>query len=191
MAALPKHVEQNVTQILSAMQLGDPAAGNALMLAVYADLRAIASAKMAREQSGQTLQATALVHEAWLRLGDGVFHNRAHFFGAAAEAMRRILVDRARRKKCLKHGAGAEHVDVDVIEIAAPLGSEDEMLAVNDALDRLAAYDSRKAELVKLRYFTGLSFAEAAEVLGISERTASRDWDFARAWLHREIGSPK
>jgi RNA polymerase sigma factor (TIGR02999 family) len=159
------------------------------MIAVYAELRQMASAKMARERSGQTLQATALVHEAWLRLSDGVFQSRAHFFGAAAEAMRRILVDRARRKKASKNGGGAEHVDIEEVEIAAPLGNGDEMLAVHEALDRLAAYDSRKAELVKLRYFTGLSFEEVAEVLGISVRTAARDWDFARAWLHREIGS--
>jgi RNA polymerase sigma factor (TIGR02999 family) len=158
------------------------------MVAVYTELRQIAAAKMAREQRGQTLQATALVHEAWLRLGDRVFQNRGHFFGAAAEAMRRILVDRARRKKSSKRGERAEHIDIEDVEIAAPLGDDDEMLAVHDALDRLAAYDPRKAELVKLRYFTGLSFEEAAEVLGISVRTAARDWDFARAWLHREIG---
>ena len=157
------------------------------MAAVYAELRQIAAAKMAREQPGHTLQATALVHEAWLRLGDGVFENRAHFFGTAAEAMRRILVDRARRKNSRKHGGGVEHRDIDEMEIAMPLGDDDEMLAVHEALNRLATYDPRKAELVKLRYFAGLSFEEAAEVLGISVRTAARDWDFARAWLHREI----
>ena len=167
----------------------DERIGPELISAVYTELRKIAAVKMAREQSGHTLQATALVHEAWLRLGNGTFENRAHFFGAAAEAMRRILVERARRKKTFKHGAGAEHVDVNDFAIAAPLGNDDEILAVHDALDRLAAYDPRKAELVKLRYFTGLSFEEAANVLGVSVRTAARDWDFARAWLHREIGS--
>jgi|SRR4030095_11003257 RNA polymerase sigma factor (TIGR02999 family) len=189
MAALDRDARQDVTGFLNAIRTGEAPADDALMMAVYAELRQIAGAKMAREQHGQTLQATALVHEAWLRLGDGVFQNRAHFFGAAAEAMRRILVDRARRKKSAKHGAGAEHLDIEEVEMAAPLGDDDEMLAVNDALDRLATYDPRKAELVKLRYFTGLSFEETAEVLGISVRTAARDWDFARAWLHREIGT--
>jgi len=160
-----------------------------LMSTVYGELRKIASGKMARERPGQTLQATALVHEAWLRLGNEVFENRAHFFAAAAEAMRRILVDRARRKNAVKHGANAEHCEIEEVEIAAPLGDDDELLAVNDALDRLAILDPRKAELVKLRYFTGFSFEEAADVLGISVRTAARDWDFARAWLHREISA--
>jgi RNA polymerase sigma factor (TIGR02999 family) len=189
MAASESDAGGDVTGLLNTFKNGEQSAGDALMAAVYAELRHIAAAKMAREIGAQTLQATALVHEAWLRLGNGVFHNRAHYFAAAAEAMRRILVERARRKKSLKHGAKAEHLDVAEIEIAAPLGDDDEMLAVHEALDRLAAYDPRKAELVKLRYFTGLSFEEAAEVLGISLRTAARDWDFARAWLHREIGS--
>jgi RNA polymerase sigma factor (TIGR02999 family) len=143
---------------------------------------------MAREQPGHTLQPTALVHEAWLRLGDGVFANRAHFFAAASEAMRRILVERARRKHREKRGGGAEHVDVDDLEIAAPPGNEEESLAVDEALDRLAAHDARKAEVVKLRYFVGFSFEETAEVLGISVPTAKREWAYARAWLHQEIG---
>lgn len=189
MAAPPEHAAVDVTRILNAIRMGEAPASDELMAAVYAELRRIAAAKMAREKPGQTLQATALVHEAWLRLGEGVFENRAHFFAAAAEAMRRILVERARRKSSAKHGAGAEHCDIEEVEIAAPLGDDDEMLAVHDALDRLAAYDPRKAELVKLRYFVGLPFEEAAEVLGISVRTAARDWDFARAWLHREIGA--
>lgn len=179
----------NVTVLLQRLQQGDSMAAGELVPLVYTELRRIAAAKMAREQPGQTLQATALVHEAWLRLGNDGFENRAHFFGAAAEAMRRILVERARRKSAAKRGAGAEHCNIDELEIAAPLEGDGELLAVNDALDRLAVYDSRKAELVKLRYFAGLSFEEAAEVLGISVRTAARDWDFARAWLHREIGS--
>ena len=154
---------------------------------LYDELRKLAAAKMAREQPGQTLQPTALVHEAWMRLGDGTFSNRAHFFAAAAEAMRRILIERARRKHREKRGGGAEHVDVDEVEIAVPLGNEEEALAVNEALDRLAAHDARKAEVVKLRYFVGLSFEETAEVLGISLRTATREWAYARDWLHQEI----
>ncbi len=141
---------------------------------------------MAGEHPGHTLQPTALVHEAWLRLGDGSFENRAHFFGAAAEAMRRILVDRARRKQRAKHGGGQDHLNLDSLEIAAPEDS-DELLAVHDALDRLAAHDARKAELVKLRYFAGLSFEECAALLGVSVPTAKRDWSFARAWLHSAI----
>ena len=165
-----------------------PAAPELLAL-VYAELRRLAAAKMAREQPGQTLQASALVHEAWLRLGEGRFANRGHFFSAAAEAMRRILIERARRKQRDKRGAGAEHVDIADLEIMAPLGNEEEALAVNEALDRLAAQDLRKAEIVKLRYFIGLSFEEAAEVLGISVPTAKREWAYARAWLRREIGT--
>ena len=143
---------------------------------------------MSREAPGQTLQPTALVHEAWLRLGgDGQrWENRAHFFGAAAEAMRRILIERARRKLAQKYGAGAEHVDADDIEIAAP-SKDDELLAVHEALDALAAHDARKAELVKLRYFAGLTIEEAADVLSISAPTAKRDWTYARAWLFHEI----
>jgi RNA polymerase sigma factor (TIGR02999 family) len=189
MAASDTDARDDVTRILNAIRDGEAGAGDALMTAVYSELRRIAAAKMAREQCGHTLQATALVHEAWLRLGEGVFQNRAHFFTAAAEAMRRILIDRARRKKTSKRGAGAEHLDSAEIEIIAPVEDDDELLAVHAALEHLAAYDSRKAELVKLRYFTGLSFEETADVLGISVRTAKRDWDFARAWLHREIGT--
>lgn len=189
MAASDGHAPGDVTRILNAIRAGEARATDELMSVVYGELRKIGAAKMAREQRGQTLQATALVHEAWLRLGNDVFENRAHFFAAAAEAMRRILVERARRKNSAKHGAGAEHCDIEEVEIAAPLGDDDELLAVNDALDRLAACDPRKADLVKLRYFAGFSFEEAAEVLGVSVRTAARDWEFARAWLHREIGA--
>jgi len=178
----------NVTHIFHSIQQGDLNAANELLPLIYAELRRLAAAKMAREQPGHTLQATALVHEAWLRLGDGVFANRAHFFGAASEAMRRILIERARRKYREKRGGGAEHVDVDKFEIAAPPGNEEESLAVDEALDRLAAHDARKAEVVKLRYFVGFSFEETAEVLGISVPTAKRDWAYARAWLHQEIG---
>ena len=177
----------DVTRLLAAIQHGDARAGEELLPLVYAELRQLARAKMAREQPGHTLQPTALVHEAWLRLGGQCFENRAHFFGAAAEAMRRILIERARRKLAARHGAGAEHVDADDIEIAAPTEKDDELLAVHEALDRLAAHDPRKAELVKLRYFAGLSIDEAADVLGISAPTAKRDWTYARAWLFREI----
>ena len=159
-----------------------------LLPMVYTELRRLAAARMSRESPGHTLQPTALVHEAWLRLGEGArFENRAHFFGAAAEAMRRILVERARRKQREKRGGGAEHVDVDAVEIAAPTTNDDELLAIHEALDRLATHDARKAELVKLRYFAGLSFEETATVLGISVPTAHRDRAYARAWLHQEI----
>ena len=177
----------DVTRILEAIQHGDASAGEELLPLVYAELRQLARAKMAREQPGHTLQPTALVHEAWMRLGDARFANRAHFFGAAAEAMRRILVERARRHHRGKRGGGAEHLDVDDVEIAAPTSNDAELLAVHEALDGLAAHDPRKAELVKLRYFGGLSFEETAVVLGISVPTAHRDWAYARAWLHQEI----
>ena len=177
----------DVTRILNAIRGGDAHAGDELMTAVYAELRRIAGAKMACEQPGHTLQATSLVHEAWLRLGEQTFENRAHFFSAAAEAMRRILVERARRKKSPKHGNGAEHCDFAELEIAAPLGNGEELLAVHEALAEFARHDARKAELVKLRYYVGLNFEEAAEVLGISVITAKRDWAYARAWLHHAI----
>ncbi len=145
---------------------------------------------MAREQPGQTLQATALVHEAWLRLvdadGQARFENRAHFFSAAAEAMRRILIDGARRKRAARRDGGQPALDVDELEIAAPAAKDDELLAVHEALDRLATHDARKAELVKLRYFAGLTIEQAAEALGVSTPTAKRDWIYARAWLFRE-----
>ena len=176
-----------VTRLLEAIHDGDSAADAELLTVFYAELRQLARAKMAREKPGHTLQATALVHEAWMRLGDQRFETRAHFFGAAAEAMRRILIERARRKQAAKHGAGAEHVDADAIEIAAPTEKTDELLAVHEALDALAEHDARKAELVKLRYFVGLTIDEAAEVLGISAPTAKRDWAYARAYLYRTI----
>jgi RNA polymerase sigma factor (TIGR02999 family) len=144
---------------------------------------------MLREPAGHTLQPTALVHEAWLRLGgasDARWEDRAHFFGAAAEAMRRILIDRARSKLALRNGAGQLHADVAELAIAAP-GPDDELLAMHEALEKFAMQEPRKAELVKLRYFGGLNFEEAADVLGISVPTAKRDWAFARAWLFREI----
>ena len=185
------HFMSDVTQILNAVDRGDAKAADELLPLVYAELRRLAAYRMAHEAPGHTLQPTALVHEAWLRLVGDVapkFENRAHFFGAAAEAMRRILVESARRKQREKRGGGAEHVDVAELEIAAPLGNAEESLAIHEVLDRLAAHDARKAEVVKLRYFVGFSFEETAEVLGISVPTAKRDWAYARAWLHQEIG---
>jgi RNA polymerase sigma factor (TIGR02999 family) len=178
----------DLTQVLAAARDGDAAAATRLLSLVYAELCSLARARMAREAPGHTLQPTALVHEAWLRLGEQTFENRAHFFGAAAEAMRRILIDRVRRKSAEKRGGGAAPVDVDDIEIAVAPGKEAELLAVHEALDGLAAYDPRKAELVKLHWFVGLTFTEAAAILGVSEPTARRDWVFARAWLARALG---
>lgn len=177
----------DITLLLQAIQHGEPDAEGALLTQVYTELRALAHAKMAREQSGHTLQPTALVHEAWLRLGEQSFENRAHFFGAAAEAMRRILVERARSKGREKRGAGAEHVDVEGIEITAPIEDGAELLRVHEVLDRFAAEDPQKAELVKLRFFVGLSLTEAGAVLGLPERTAKRHWAYARAWLFDAI----
>ena len=176
----------DVTRLLEAIQHGDARAGEELLPLVYADLRQLARAKMSREQPGQTLQPTALVHEAWMRLGAQSFENRAHFFAAAAEGMRRILVDRARRRLAAKRGAGGECVDVDELEIPAPV-PDDQLLAVSDAVARFAALDARKAELVKLRYFVGMSFEQAAEVLGIAVPTAKQWWTYSRAWLRVEL----
>ena len=179
----------DVTRLLEAIQHGDPKAAEELLPLVYEELRKLAAHKMSHEAAGHTLQPTALVHEAWLRLsgGEGArFENRAHFFGAAAEAMRRILIDRARRKKAQRHGGGQEHVDVHELEIAAPQ-PDDEMLAVNDALEKFAREEPLKAELVKLRYFAGLTIEETAQVLGLSPATAKRHWVFARAWLYAEV----
>lgn len=179
----------DVTRILSAIERGDAKASDELLPLVYGELRKLAAAKMANESPAHTLQPTALVHEAWLRLAGGQgqkWDSRAHFFGAAAEAMRRILIDSARRKKALRHGAGQQRLDIDEVDIAAA-GNDDELLAVNESLDKLAALDKQKAELVKLRYFVGMTIEEAAEVLGISEPTAKRWWAYARAWLYAEI----
>jgi RNA polymerase sigma factor (TIGR02999 family) len=179
----------DVTRILDSIQHGDSKAAEELLPLVYAELRKLAAAKMAQEAAGQTLQPTALVHEAWLRLvgnQNPSFANRAHFFAAAAEAMRRILIDKARRKQAIRHGGGQERVDLEQANPPAPEANE-EMLAVNDALDKLAERHPRQAELVKLRYFVGLTVLEAAEVLGISADTAKEDAAYARAWLHHEI----
>src|SRR4051812_30846660 len=182
----------DVTRILTAIERGDAQATDDLLPVVYNELRRIAAHKMSAEAAGHTLQPTALVHEAWLKLVDSPaqsWQNRAHFFGAAAEAMRRILIARARRKNAQRRGSGAAHVDVDELEIASP-APDDQLLALNDALDRFAALEPQPAELVKLRYFVGLKIPEAAEVLGISEATAKRWWAYARAWLLHEIQTP-
>jgi RNA polymerase sigma factor (TIGR02999 family) len=178
-----------ITPISQQTRRVESLAADELLPLVYNELRRLAAQKMAREAPGQTLQATALVHEAWLRLGGDrqpVWQNRAHFFAAAAEAMRRILIDNARRKKAQRHGSNIERVPVNGLELAA--GMEDEQLiALHEALDRLAARDAVKAELVKLRFFVGLTIGEAAKILGLSEPTAKRYWAYARAWLYREI----
>jgi RNA polymerase sigma factor (TIGR02999 family) len=179
----------DVTRVIEAAQRGDPKAAEELLPLVYEELRKLAASKMANEAAGHTLQPTALVHEAWLRLvgqGHPKFAGRAHFFGAAAEAMRRILVDRARRKRALRHGGGLEKVDIQQLELASP-GPEDQLLAVHEALDKLAAQDPTEAELVKLRYFVCLTVEEAASLLEISPRTAQHYWAHARTWLYHEI----
>jgi RNA polymerase sigma factor (TIGR02999 family) len=176
----------DVTQLLSAIAEGDPHAAGQLLPLVYAELRRVAAHRLSHEPPGQTLEPTALVHEAYLRLvgGDPAVHwdGRGHFFAAAAEAMRRILVENARRKKSLKHGGRLSRRDLDECRLAAPEPPED-LLALDEALNKLAAKDSRKAELVKLRYFAGLTMDETAGVLGISITTAERYWTYARAWL--------
>lgn len=174
------------------IEQGDPGAADALLPLVYDELRRLAAAKMQRESAGQTLQPTALVHEAWLRLGgenQPAWQNRAHFFAAAAESMRRILIDNARRKRAVRHGGELAKVSADQtgFDLAQPTENDDELLLIHEALAAFEAVDERKAELVKLKYFAGLTLEEAGSVLGISERTAKRDWAFARAWLFNEV----
>jgi RNA polymerase sigma factor (TIGR02999 family) len=178
-----------ITLILGQIQQGDQRAAERLLPLVYDELRRLAAAKMAREAMAYTLQPTALVHEAWLRLGADrqiEWQNRAHFFGAAAEAMRRILIDRARRRHALRHGAGQARVNIDDVEIAAG-PTDEQVLAINEALEKFATVDPRKAELVKLRYFAGLTIEDTARAMDISEPTAKRWWAYARAWLFREV----
>ena len=178
-----------VTQMLTAIERGEPHAAEELLPLVYAELRRLAAARLAHEKPGQTLQATALVHEAWLRLAGTTpqtWESKAHFFGAVAEAMRRILVENARRKACVRHGGGAARVDVDDVEIAAPL-PDDDLLALHEALDHLAAMDPPAADLIKLRFFAGLTHEQAADLLGLSRSAADRTWLFARAWLFQQI----
>jgi RNA polymerase sigma factor (TIGR02999 family) len=170
---------------------GQASTADQLLPLVYEELRRLAASRMAREPAGHTLQPTALVHEAWLRLvkdDSAKFANRGHFFGAAAEAMRRILIERARRKQAMRHGGGLERVDLD--EIQVPLAqTDDQLLAINEALDKLAAETPVEAEVVKLRYFVGMTNAETAEALALSERTVNYYWAHARAWLYHEITS--
>ncbi len=181
----------DISRILSRLESGDPSAAGDLLPLVYSELRKLAAARLAHEKPGQTLQPTALVHEAYLRLvEDGQsqrWDSRQHFFAAAAEAMRRILVENARRKASLKHGGQRHRQDLAGIDIAEPEQPE-ELLAVDEALTELEQADPGAAQLVKLRYFTGLTIPQAAEVLGVSPRTADRLWVYARAWLFRKIG---
>ena len=183
---------RDITRLLHAIEAGQDRAAQELLPVVYQELRHLAAHHMAGEAVGHTLQPTALVHEAWLRLAGSSqqnWQNRAHFFGAAAEAMRRILVDHARRKKSLKRGGGIEPVELheSAIVLTAP---PDELLAVHEALDKLGTQDPRAAELVKLRYFVGMTMEEAAATLGMGKRTAENLWTYARTWLHREIRHP-
>lgn len=177
-----------VTRILRSIGEGDSAATEELLPVVYEELRRLAAQRLVHEKSGQTLQATALVHEAYLRLlgDDSQWENRGHFFAAAAEAMRRILIERARSKGRLRRGGDRQRVDLDRVELAMDT-PDDELLAVNEALEKLETEDPEKAQLVKLRFFAGLTSQQAAEALGISKATADRRWSFARAWLYREI----
>ena len=181
---------EDVTLILSKLETGE-ASGDDLLAAVYEQLRRLAQSKMSTERQGHTLQATALVHEAWLRLGGDSQHqwkNRKHFFAAAAEAMRRILIDRARRVSAQKRGGDQVKVPLEEEFVLVESGDPEELLALDQALDRLQQRDPRMAQVVKLRFFTGLSIDETAEALGdASERTVSRLWTAARAWLHREL----
>lgn len=181
-----------VTRILSAIEQGDPSAAEQLLPLVYDELRKLAAQKLAQEKPGQTLQATALVHEAYLRLvGEDKgrhWDNRGHFFAAAAQAMRRILVDDARRKRTVRHGGQVRRLDVDVDRLEDSRHA-DEILAVDEALEKLAQENPPVAQLVNLRYFAGMTLEEAAAALQISERTAYRYWEYARAWLQREIDS--
>ena len=181
----------DATLLLTAVEQGDPTAAEKLLLLVYEELRRLAAFKMAQQAPGQTLQPTALVHEAWLRLvgaQNPTFKNRSHFFFAAAEAMRHILIDRARRKKTQRHGGGFERVDLDHVALAAP-STDDQLLAVHEALDKLALKHPLQAELVKLRYFAGMTNEEVAQLLGISISTVKNYWNFSRGWLFNEIQS--
>lgn len=180
-----------VTRILDRAEQGDPQAATELLPLVYEELRRLAAARLANEPPGQTLQATALVHEAWLRLtgsADVQWNGRGHFFGAAAEAMRRILVDRARHKARERHGGHLQRVDLQHVTLATD-DSDDTVLAVHEALEKLAQESPQQADIVRLRYFAGLEHAQIAEALGVSEATVRRHWAYARAWLYAELKS--
>ena len=185
----------DVTQILSQIEMRDPSAAEQLLPLVYDELRKLAAAKMAHEKPGQTLDATALVHEAYLRLvgyeadQPQQWDSRGHFFAAAAEAMRRILVENARRKGRIRHGSGLERVEFDELSFSVQVPDED-VMAVHEALDNLERADADAAKVVKLHYFLGLSFEEIAQLLGMSERTAYRTWSYARAWLYTHLANP-
>jgi RNA polymerase sigma factor (TIGR02999 family) len=183
----------DVTRLLEAVGQGDPQAARDLLPVVYDELRRLAAQRLAHETPGQTFEATALVHEAYLRLvgsdPDRPWNGRGHFFAAAAEAMRRILVENARRKGRCRHGGGLDRIDLDCVDLAADEASG-ELLALNEALDRLAEEEPAVAEVVKLRYFAGLTIEEAAVILGISVRTANRHWAYARAWLFQQLSPP-
>jgi RNA polymerase sigma factor (TIGR02999 family) len=188
-AFAPMNAMSEVTRILSSVSQGNDQAADELLPLVYEELRQLAARKMATEGAGHTLQPTALVHEAWLRLAgeEGQrWDGRGHFFAAAAESMRRILIERARRRQRVRHGGGQERVDVDEVQIAAP-EDDDKLLQIHEALDRLAAEDKVKAEVVKLRFFAGLTDREVADLLGLSERTIERHWAYAKSWLFRAI----
>ena len=179
----------DVTRILNAIQEGDARAADELLPLVYDELRQLAAQKLSQEKPGQTLQATALVHEAYIRLVGAVnpnWDNRGHFFKAAAEAMRRILIENARRKQSLKYGGGRQRVDLDEKYLAIDCQS-DELIALDEALIKLQERDPETADLVKLRYFAGLTFEQVAEIQGITRQTAAEHWSFAQAWLHKEI----
>jgi RNA polymerase sigma factor (TIGR02999 family) len=179
----------DVTQVLQAIRRGDGRASEDLLPLVYSELRQLAAARMNQEANGQTLQATALVHEAWLRMvgaGDREWQNRAHFFGAAAEAMRRILVDNARRKSRLKHGGGQSRLDIEGLELAAA-SPDNKVLLMDEALEKLRAEDPEKARIVVMKFFGGLTNQEVAENLGVTERTVERQWAYAKAWLFQSI----
>ena len=182
------------TRILESIEHGKPKAADQLLPLVYCELRKLAASKMSQESPNQTLQPTALVHEAWLRLAGKdhpQFANRAHFFAAAAEAMRRILINNALRKRAVRHGGGQQRVDMEgILEVAAPC-DDDELLAVNEALDKLTATHPVQAEVVKLRYFVGMTNVETAQALGLSERTVKNYWAHARVWLFREINAAR
>lgn len=182
----------DITQMLQRINEGDAQAAERILPLVYDELRKLAAAKMAREAPGQTLQPTALVHEAWLRLGGDKqtdWKGRAHFFSAAAEAMRRILIENARRRQTARGGAGLEKISASLtgFDVAAPQLSDSELLLLNEAMENLAAHDARKAEIVKQWYFVGLTREEVAEVLDLSVRSVTRDWTYARAWLFAEM----
>ena len=182
-------VETDVTQLLTAVEKGDPSAAERLLPLVYEELRRLAAARMAQQPAGQTLQATALVHEAWLRLVNSPqrgYANRRHFFAAAAQAMRHLMIERARRRLRQRHGGGLERVDLDD-RIAAPSHDDERLLQINAALDELAQESPDKAEVVKLRFFVGLDARETAEILDVSTRTVERYWTYAKAWLYDEI----